>query len=114
MTNWENQPATKKQLGSIFYLLDLHRPGMVNLDELARLREKYKKDKGNDINTAIYLTNLKSYCAMPYELYEYTVDRIRQQIKDPSHVYLTKGKASEIMGEIRNGYTLSDFKRLFL
>ncbi len=114
MTDWRDQPATNNQLGTILHLLELHRPHMTSLDKVVREREAYKENPSDSILRMAYQGALEHYRILPFELYELALDRIKAQIKDPNTVYLTKGKASDIMGEIRNGYTADKFKELFL
>lgn len=77
MSNWQDQPATDKQIGAVLHLIDVHMP--------------------------------RNFPEYGYEI----IKKLRNQIQSPDDVYLTKGKASEVMGKIRNGYSVDDFKKLF-
>lgn len=66
----------------------------------------------NQIGAVLHLIDVH----MPLDFPEYGYDiikKLRSQIQGSGDVYLTKGKASEVMGKIRNGYKSDDFKKLF-
>ena len=116
MSDWREQPATNNQLGTILHLLELHRPQsiqMPSIDDLVTARDRYKADP-TSMQRIVLESTINCYLELPRELYDLAISRIKDQIRDSQSVFLTKGKASDIMGEIRNGYTVDKFRELFL